>query len=351
VLGKYLGADGNLWIALPDNASLDLFIAAPPRHYDAWASPTKYKLRISARGNGINYDDLSVTNPEFCVGQNLTFVANWDYDPGAVDTVYHWHLPDKYVNQQTNYSATCMTYVRNDNLLTNTSVQCWYVNQPGGACSVRETLHFANGQAVNIAAAGSFTVYRPQKNNENMNQDLVTPNLYPNIPSPPLYATNVNGMLQLGDPQGGYARFWATYYSSYPGEFQEAQIVQSYRKAGNDDPVDSGSLWWNDHAYDKGGSLSTVSSEGGIAFAMQTDQYPGWQLKAPQTVVYDVFKTYFQFKPAGDGIWVTMGRVNWSWAATSTYTGGLWNPPSGTTVSDPQYHDDDSFPLWDGEHP
>ena len=93
-----------------------------------------------------------------------------------------------------------------------------------------------------------------------------------------------------------------------------------------------------------------VSPGGGVAFAMQTDKYPRLPLKTPQTVVNDVFKTYFQFKPAGDGIWVTMGRVNWSWAATSTYTNGLWNPPSGTSVSNPQYHDDDSFPLWDGEH-
>jgi hypothetical protein len=209
---------------------------------------------------------------------------------------------------------------------------------------VRETLHFANGQSVNIAAAGSFTVYRPQKISENMSQDLVTPNLTPNIPSPPLYATNISGWLTLGDSQGGYARFWAEYNSAYPGEFREAQIFQSYRKAGNDDPVDSGSLWWNDHAHDKGGLASTVSSGGGIAYAMQTDQYPGWPVKAPQTVVNDVFKTYFQFKPTGDGIWVTMGRVNWSWADTATPT----NIPAAT-VSNPQYHDDDGLPLWDGE--
>ena len=74
-LGKQVGADGNLWVALPDGASPDLNLWLPMfQHYNATATVQKYEPRISARGNGVNYDDLSVTNPEYCVGQNLTFL-------------------------------------------------------------------------------------------------------------------------------------------------------------------------------------------------------------------------------------------------------------------------------------
>ena len=347
-LKKHLGADGKAWAALADNDEVPITPIAPVAYYSFTADKQKYHLYIGLSTSTTNAN-LDTVVPEVCVGQSVIMGADWEGGSGpAADADIRWHLPEKYVNEQYQYSSTCTSYRKNADALTNAAIQCWYVNLPGGACSVREILHFSNGQYVTIVAAGNFTVYRPQKTNENMSEDLFNLNL--GTPSPPLYATNVNGYLNLGDSQGGYARFWAAYYSSYSGEFREAQIVQSYRKAGNDDPVDSGSQWWNDHASNIAGSLSMVSPGGGVAFAMQTDKYPRLPLKTPQTVVNDVFKTYFQFKPAGDGIWVTMGRVNWSWAATSTYTNGLWNPPSGTSVSNPQYHDDDSFPLWDGEH-
>ena len=41
------------------------------------------------------------------------------------------------------------------------------------------------------------------------------------------------------------------------------------------------SPWWGDGAENKAGTFSVVCSGGGIAIAMQTDQYPGWPLKAP----------------------------------------------------------------------
>ena len=76
------------------------------------------------------------------------------------------------MNQPTNYSTTCPTYIRNDNLLTNTVLQCWYVSGDDGRCSVRETLHFSNGQYVNVVAAGDFTVYRPSVSIQNQPEVL-----------------------------------------------------------------------------------------------------------------------------------------------------------------------------------
>ena len=45
-LGRNVGSDGNLWVALPDNAAFILNLSAPAQHYDAWATPTKYDLRV-----------------------------------------------------------------------------------------------------------------------------------------------------------------------------------------------------------------------------------------------------------------------------------------------------------------
>ena len=337
-----LGDDGWVYAVKPEGSAPDVTPQASAPYYQFGTGPGAYRPHIFA--NGI---DLSTNTPEFCVGQSVILGADWQGGiwPPYVSADIRWHLPDKYVNEQYQYSSTCPSYRQNADALTNSPIQCWYVNKPGGACSVREILHFNNGKYATVVAAGNFTIYRPQKLAENMAQDFLNRSV--NIPTPTLYATNVNGLLELGDSQGGYARFWAEYQTSYSGEFQEAQIVQAYLKAGNDDPVDSGSQWWGDGAGNKAGSYSTVSSAPGVAFVMQTDRYPGVPLIPPQSVINEVFKTYFQFKPAGDGIWVTIGRVNWAWAATSAYSSGQWNPPSGTSVSDPQYHDDDSFPLWD----
>jgi hypothetical protein len=59
------------------------------------------------------------------------------------------------------------------------------------------------------------------------------------------------------------------------------------------------------------------------------------------------WKTYVRFTPAG-GIPVTLGRIDWNWAATcdedEEYPSG-WDITSDG-VDGPTLHDDDSFPLW-----
>ena len=73
--------------------------------------------------------DLDSDIPEVCVGQLVSFEV---FDiPGCLGCYAHWMLPGAYVNQQTNYSTNCTSYVRNDNLLTQYLQHCWYVNDPG----------------------------------------------------------------------------------------------------------------------------------------------------------------------------------------------------------------------------
>jgi hypothetical protein len=61
------------------------------------------------------------------------------------------------------------------------------------------------------------------------------------------------------------------------------------------------------------------------------------------SIIYDSFNSYLVFKPDGDGIWVTLGFVDWGWRAKAAGVGGvvLWS-----YVNDPTYVDTDVFPVW-----
>ena len=161
VLGQWVGADGKLWVALPDNASPDLNLCAPARHYNATATQQKYPVNIMASSSTTNCD-ISTNTPEFCVGQKVTFALS-GLPAGYIGSVAgNWQLPAKFVNWQTNYSSTCTTYVRNDDLLQNTpQTSCWFYNTNGNKVGVHLNLHFSNGQYANVAAFGNVTIYRP----------------------------------------------------------------------------------------------------------------------------------------------------------------------------------------------
>ena len=163
--GQPLGSDGNLWRALEADRTLDVTPKVTGVDYYVFneGPPNKYPVYIQASVGANNYN-LETNTPEICVGQKVTFSLGGVPACQSIDGVW-WHLPDKYVNQAVNYSATCTNYVKNTDLLTLPSTPCWYINQPGGACSVRQTLHFANGQSVNLAAVGNFTVHRPTISN------------------------------------------------------------------------------------------------------------------------------------------------------------------------------------------
>ena len=166
-----LKADGNLWLALPDGADKDITpTLAGKDFYTFGVSGQKYNPYINLSSATTNAD-LSPTNvPEVCVGQTVNFTLNWSPNlPSGVvigeDTLQHWTLPSKFVNQKFVYwngSPECDTYITNWDLLINTNlVRCWFVNGNGGTVGTWQNLHFNNGQYVGIAAVGQFTVYRP----------------------------------------------------------------------------------------------------------------------------------------------------------------------------------------------
>jgi len=355
VAGKHPGADGNVWTVFPDNSEQDITVTAPgKKHYDTEADPQKYKLFIQANTHILQPDRVTQF-ANFWVGQKINFSPVWSPEaPPFVEanSHFHWNLPGNYVNEPVVYSSqtpNCVTYDINSSLLANQTTYCWYKRDLQAAtASVGMTLNFQNGQNVSIAALGQFDMHRPTLVTKDMCSDLANTIT---MGSPCLFVTNNSSSVTLGNSQGGYARFWAMFHARPGDHFFETQIVQSYRKWGNNSPVDSGSDWWFDGSFENKPGSSSPADVNGIGTVQQTDQYPGVPLEQPEAKVNDVFKTYFRYQPPeGDSIAITLGRVNWSWAVDAQYISGTWNIPSGT-ISSPDYHDDDNFPQWNGTHP
>ncbi len=335
-----LKADGNLWLTLPNGVEKDITPTVTGKDFITFSvGGQKYVPKISARGNGQNYDDLSVTNPKFCVGQLLTFSLNWDVTPSATsrDNIW-WHLPEKFVNQATNYSPTCTTYVKNNDLLTNAVQQCWYVNEQGGNCSVHETLHFTNGQNVNIAAAGGFVIDRPEVD-------------FALSSAGPINFNTNNGVLKSGD-----ITFKATVAANFAGVLNWTQLIkrQAY---GNGQWLQNtyGNFYLdNDPLYNtvtdtNGNNVGTPPTNtpiGSDAVAViNFEDSPTIQCEPLNSWINDSFKTYLVFKPDGDGsIWVTLGRADWGWSALVSWYFG-WDFDAGS-LTQPSYTDLDEFPVW-----
>jgi len=349
VLGKNLGNDGNLYIVLPDNAPLDLGAVAPGRHYTLGAGATKHKLTITANDN-----DLETTTPEFCVGQSVTFSPSWSpSNPGAVSTVAHWHLPDKYVNEAYQYSSTCTSYRKNSDLLTNLTTQCWYVNGNGGACSMFEILHFSNGQYVNMAAAGNFTVVRPTI--DHMTNSCSGVNMFTNSDG------SLNEIALEGtDKANGMI---ITISVKRPDHFSgSAFITQLIKRQLNWNIPPLGISWsdstsgnfWLDTEEQYSLSLTSfpLTENGHAANPVRpVTLYDSPGLGKPTLGFYsyaeaqDDFHDYVRFQPDG-GIPITIGCVDWGWHGKATKSSGVWSLVTATDYGPTLDSSDDSFPTW-----
>jgi hypothetical protein len=304
----------------------------------------KYHLYIGLTTSTANAN-LDTDTPEVCVGQLVTFGADWQGGIPPYTTVdgIYWHLPDKYVNQPINYSATCTTYVRNDNLLTNTAVQCWYVNQPGGACSVRETLHFANGQSVNIAAAGGFTVYRPK---------IV--GFYPSTSTAVVLDTSSDIYLGLGEKsgQGSKRMQWnmdVEAKPTYSGWITDLQLVDSWDTHDGifDDNTPGDDFWLDGSIIYAGDDFWRVRDDSESTTTIHHSDTPSIDGNFTSLVEKtDSFWTYVQFQPDG-GIPITIGIVTWGWHGKATADdSGVWSLNIQDITPPFLYSDDDTFPEW-----
>jgi hypothetical protein len=352
-----LGSDGNRYVALPDNASPDVTPSvAGQKFYTFNVSAQKCKLHILANGNPLS-DDHVRRGAYFCVGQSLTFAPVWSPSvPNVVNTIAHWSLPGEFVNEYVpppspeNGSGS---YIEDAALLANETTSCWYYNKlhPGTA-SIGLNLQFSNGQTVSLARLGQFDIYRPTISGFQ--------------PSPPYYAalvpTNSPNELQLGDEGAhGLMQYNITVSSTAPfsGGFNIVQLVNASRSlanttyGGGQQQTTSGQFWLDNS------SPYFVNGDSGIFSpyyynSLRFFDQPGYGLNyifgaypANLCSINDSFKDYVVFKPDGaNSIYVTLGRVFWSWSASTSKSGGVWSNPT-YQVNGPSAPDDsDEFPTW-----
>ena len=370
-LGKWVGADGNLWVMLPDNASPDLLLNAPARHYNAWATQQKYEMNIvvnsststSSSSNPLWPDHVPDYNT-YCVGQKLNFVPYWTPStPPFADEIVHWSLPGNYVNEflaAPDPDNNSGSYTNHSSLLANETTSCWYVNKlQSGTASIGMNLQFANGQSVSLAVPGQFSVYRPTLSNCQTNGYTYYAALVP---------TNFPNELKLGDNiPNGFMRYGLQVNSIAPfsGSANIVQLVNATRSLANSyggyQKTTGGQFWLdNSNPYFNDVTFPINANTFYYTVFLFIDQ-PSYGLNFPAEIlttvfgafppdlcsINDSFQDYIIFKPDGaDSIYVTLGRVFWSWSASTSNSFGAWSAPTYQVNGPSNPDDSDEFPTW-----
>lgn len=353
VLGKNLGNDGNLFIVLPDNATLDLGAVAPGRHYSLGVGATKHKMFIQAN-SAILRSDRVVPTAKFCVGQKISLSSfmNPPIDGYVQNLNAEWAPQSIFVNYIENWPNSAKKYLIDWSLLNQKDTYAWWVT--GGEKKLRcdWNLTFNNGQTVKVHTVGRMNMHRPQVINFT---DM-----------PPHYAwINTNRLhlgrpwLQLGEDNGnatGSMGFHCDIKSDFSGQANWTQLINGFKNRDETYPLGSYS-WSTDGQYWLDGSKWGFANEFYLNNSITVNHSPlyteplifgdgpGWPVGLTVCTINDQFKTFVRFRPSGtDSIWVTLGRVDWSWSATAAL-GGQWGITS-QYVPTPQLHDDTDFPFW-----
>jgi hypothetical protein len=318
-----LPASGSQDIALTTSASLN------QNQYSFNVQAQDVQLKIFAITNGTAID-LSTNTPEFCVGQQVTFMAQFDPPIDYSNVVAHWHLPDKYVNasSQNNPPFGSLHYFNDPDLLTNLTTSCWYVNGTGGTVSVGMDLLLPDGHSVPTAAKGNFTIYRPTFSDFTQQ----TFDLAWNFPQP----------LSWLEADMSWK---VTVNSKYDGLYGITQLLLGtgvFYGTDGEYVLDGDSEIYGDAT--NGPSPYTVSVPS--THTLNFEDSP----TAPTTSLDLDFEDYLRFQPSGtNNIYITIGKNGWSVNAsynvlTSTFT--PTNIPSATRPVD-----NDEFPEWNSFRP
>jgi hypothetical protein len=172
IRGQIAGADGFLYMALPDDADIDITPQIVDDHYIYDVTATRYRLLIDANGTTL---DPNATNAHFCVGQTITFAPSWDpASPSIQSNTNLWALDGDFRNDQTNAvvgltfpTCSAVPYINSSFLANEVATNNWWVSggstSPGACYSVHlgKALVLSNGQKVQVMAESHFSMYRP----------------------------------------------------------------------------------------------------------------------------------------------------------------------------------------------
>ena len=303
----------------------------------------------------VSIEDKSVTNPTDTkiVGQHVLLNAV-PAPAGASMTDITWSIPGNTVAdyQPTLNSAAPVPLTA----LSSASASYYWIE---GTPSVTITLSAkVNGTAV--SATKKFTVLGPTgvtmpTTTRNV---LVSYNQYPQLPD--------QWALSLGLPtfrqQGiDFTRFGLTAPANGAGAAAVRQLIYSQYStvdasgARNTVRTTNGQFWLDSTLLYNNQQVA-VGAGAGITLADQSafSDAPALALAAPYVSESksDAFQTYLVYRPDGsDSIWVTLGKLAWSWSGTATLRENAWsvsassapfpaNPNGNTSIHE--------LPAWNG---
>lgn len=371
--GQTLGSDGRRYAVLPDNARIDVTLRA--RGYPNYVfnvSQLKHKLEIFANDYELAPDRVR-PNAKYCVGQKIQFDYRLSPEvPGTVIRSNLWNLSSSYVNKSWQRSVTipagyttlppvpvyygAINWINDSSLLASQTTKAWYIS--GGAKSANCLIYLMspNGHPLAaIFARGKFDVERPT--------------CFPDPNPPPVpalngnwYAPNRQSVIDtsdIGNPLIGASvdlhdmEFSVGLISSnFPGKIGFCQLVNKRDECGVP-LLTSGTGGRHDLDSEFPYNFKTFEVSPGAVAALDLADNPGsmGSRYLHWVSTSNDFKTYLMFKPTdkngneADNIWVTIGIVNWSYAALSADFTGPWQVESHYCPA-PILLRSDQFPDW-----
>ena len=352
VLKKQVGADGKLWVALPDNSAQNITVTAQGvKHYDAgpvdmtdMSRVQKYRLRIRAN-NAILEAKTIAPNANFCVGQKVNFSIDWlpGEPPGIQQTSPIWNYTADYVNEHWTDENGCEQYNINPILAMSNPTVAWFYNKQTQDAMAYLGLgcKFNNGQSVHLIGQGKFNVYCPIAAPWTDQNGI----WYLDPRNATLHEHSLFSTLTLDSADMHYG---VGVTSTFSGKANYVQLISS-QDYGDYYPyaIDTGGQYVLDNSNPYNGVNTVISANMRTAVALQD----GPSMNGLYTIaINDACKDYLVFRPdvgnPGDNIWITLGRIEWSWMAGAwRYTGDSnWNINS--YCPPPTYHQDNTFPYY-----
>ncbi|HRT09471.1 MAG TPA: hypothetical protein P5233_13910 [Candidatus Paceibacterota bacterium] len=349
-----VGSDGFLYQVLPDNETLDFTPRVKNEEfYHFGINQQKHKLRLAANGQVLEPDKV-VAGAEFCVGQKVTFTAQWDPAlVGVSSNAYDWVMSTKYVNhswQHCRYDEFgnaiyygSVNYDRDAEVLKLAAPWAWWVTGGDKNVKLDLTVHFDNGQSATVPAWGRFRMLRPRVTRCEARGPFAAgidrSDFWPSL-------SLMNGPM-----------VFEVYISkTYPGKFGITQLVNMFSQTMIQLPPyfiwhsTLGTFWLDgvQEFYDgeKEVELSSWPSDGEFSEPTLIYDMPGQALCYVMGSYNGDWQDYVRFTPAGNNsIAVTLARIEWHWAATAELSSGGWAITSDG-VDGPVLYEDDGFPEW-----
>jgi hypothetical protein len=347
ILGKTLGADGNLYLLLPDNTNLDItpILAGAPDYYTFNVTAQKYKLHIVVNDTTPLQADRIVQDAYYCVGQKLNFKAVFSPNnlPGVNYTSPIWNYTADYINNHWTDENGCEEYNIAPIPAMSNPTTAWFYNKQTQNVMANLGLYckFNNGQSVYLIRQGQFNVYSPSlKGMTN--------------PTGPAFVSLYGGnTLAVGTNTGAGDLYYIIYVDSkYSGLGGITQLINGYNYGATiAAPFYSGEDYWLDNGVwylDKQYSITNIVDWTKNSIPLDDEPKIGC-LFTPAGMQYK-FNDYVRFKPDGDSdnIFVTLGMITWNVAAEAAKMNGVWTPDSDNSVGGPiGPNSSNAFPLWD----